>query len=258
MIRLEYVLRRLSNLSLEDFQDYWHNTHGPLVAKHQTNLKILKYVQLHTISDPVNDAMRKSRGAMKAYDGVEEFWWENLEELETVLSSEEGAKAFEDLIDDERAFIDFSGSNMWLAMELPQINPLEEIIATEKSTFNKSYFCFHHIPQLSLEEAQLYWRMNHGPIVRSYAQAAGILRYIQVHRVDVELTDKLRDPRGIVEQPFTGHAEAWFDRTEGKARFGTPEGRKAFDIFIEDERNFIDLPRGATWLCKEHVFVDRR
>ena len=96
MIRLEYVLRRLSNLSLEDFQNYWRNSHGPLVAKHQTTLKILKYVQLHTISDPVNDAMRKSRGAMEAYDGVEEFWWENPEDLEAVLGSEEGAKAFEE------------------------------------------------------------------------------------------------------------------------------------------------------------------
>ena len=32
MIRLVYVLRRLPNLSLQEFQDYWRDAHGPLVA----------------------------------------------------------------------------------------------------------------------------------------------------------------------------------------------------------------------------------
>src|SRR5690349_13263560 len=34
MIRLTYVLRRRPGMSLAEFQDYWRNTHGPLVARH--------------------------------------------------------------------------------------------------------------------------------------------------------------------------------------------------------------------------------
>src|SRR2546430_8801425 len=38
MIRLTYVLRRLPSLSRAEFQQYWRNTHGPLIAKHATTL----------------------------------------------------------------------------------------------------------------------------------------------------------------------------------------------------------------------------
>ena len=62
MIRLTYVLRRLPTLSRQDFQRYWRETHGPLVAKHATTLACHKYVQVHTLDDPLNAAFIESRG----------------------------------------------------------------------------------------------------------------------------------------------------------------------------------------------------
>ena len=35
MIRITFLLRRKAELSLEAFQDYWLNEHGPLVAPPQ-------------------------------------------------------------------------------------------------------------------------------------------------------------------------------------------------------------------------------
>ena len=71
MIRLIFVLRRKPEMSLAEYQQYWRETHGPLVAKHATALNIHRYIQLHTLDDPVNDQLAGDRGSMEpSYDGV--------------------------------------------------------------------------------------------------------------------------------------------------------------------------------------------
>jgi hypothetical protein len=86
----------------------------------------------------------------------------------------------------------------------------------------------------------------------------GILRYVQVHRYEDELDSALREPRGTKEEPFTGHAELWFDRTDMMAGAGMPERVKAAEIAREDESKFVDFTKSAIWMAKEHVFIDRR
>ena len=49
MIKLTFALVRLPHLSREQFQDYWLNTHGPLVASVRETLRIRRYVQLHSL-----------------------------------------------------------------------------------------------------------------------------------------------------------------------------------------------------------------
>ena len=62
-------------MSKEKFQKYWREVHGPLVAKHATTLKVLRYNQVHTLDDPLNDAMPEGRGKiLPIYEGVEEWW----------------------------------------------------------------------------------------------------------------------------------------------------------------------------------------
>ena len=66
MIRLTFVLRRRPGLSLTAFQEYSHTIHGPLVARHATTLNILRYVQVHTLDDPVNQQLAGARGKMES------------------------------------------------------------------------------------------------------------------------------------------------------------------------------------------------
>ena len=110
---------------------------------------------------------------------------------------------------------------------------------------------------LSLDEAQLYWRMNHGPLIRSLAQAMAIKRYVQVHRLVTPWDDLPRSARGGMAEPFMGHAELWYDRKEILAARTTPEGAKAGELAAADEAKFIDFKRSAIWLAKEQVFIDR-
>ncbi len=260
MIRLTFVLRRKPGMPLAEFQQYWREVHGPLVAKHATTLNILRYVQVHTLADPVNDQLAGGRGTMEPpYDGVAELWWTNREALVSTFGNAAGQGAAKELVEDEGRFIDLVHSPLWFAYEYPQVNPTpEELVAREHSALVKLFYCLRHPANLSLEQAQLYWRTNHGPLIRGVAQGMGMRRYLQVHRYEDDLEQQLRASRGTTVAPYTGHAEAWFDRSELMTLANTPEGKKAMEIAVEDESHFIDFSQSAMWIAKEHVFIDRR
>lgn len=257
MIRLEFALRRKAGLSRADFQQYWREVHGPLVAKHSTTLNIHRYIQLHTLEDPINEALASARGGMEpVYDGVAELWWTSPEALS---ASGDGAAALLELLEDERKFIDLPNSPLWFAYEHPQVNPSEDICAREHSPLVKLFFCLRELPGRSLAETQLYWRTNHGPLIRSVAPGFRIQRYLQVHHCDdIPAIAALRAARGTLTPPYAGHAEAWFNRADLLSMANVPEANRALEIAIEDERKFVDFSRSAMWIGKERVFIDRR
>jgi hypothetical protein len=260
MIRLVFVLRRKPQMSRAEFQRYWREIHGPLVAKHATTLNILRYVQLHTLEDPLNDQLAGARGAMEPpYDGVAELWWTNREVLASTTGNAAGQAAAKELLEDEARFIDLPRSPLWFAYEYPQVNPTpEDLVAREHSSLVKLFFCLRHPAPLSEDQAQLYWRTNHGPLIRGLAQEMRIRRYLQVHRYEEALEAQLRASRGTTVAPYTGHAEAWFDRADLLTVAQTPEGKQAMALAVEDETKFIDFSRSAIWIGKERVFIDRR
>lgn len=256
MIRLVYLLRRRPELSLEAFQEYWRETHGPLVASFATVLGIRRYVQVHAVEDPLNGALQEARGGMEpAYDGVAELWFESEEALAETMATDAGRKAGAALLEDEAKFIDLPASPLWLAVEYPQVNPPgEALVATPRSSCLKLYFPLRLRRALGFEAGQRYWRMHHGPLIRSQAPAAGIHRYQQVHRLVSEMEETLRASRGTRVDAYDGHAEVWIDRA---VRRDGPEVRRAGERAIEDEAKFIDFARSTMWVGKELMFVDR-
>jgi hypothetical protein len=81
------------------------------------------------------------------------------------------------------------------------------------------------------------------------------VKYFQVHRFEDPIEQQLRAARGTKVAPYTGHAEAWIDRA---AQVATPESRRAGEIAVEDEKNFIDFKNSSMWIAKERVVIDRR
>ena len=75
MIKLTFCLVRLPHLSREEFQSYWYDQHGPLVASVKEALKIRRYVQTHSLPVEVADSLRTTRDAPAGYDGVAQLWW---------------------------------------------------------------------------------------------------------------------------------------------------------------------------------------
>jgi uncharacterized protein (TIGR02118 family) len=117
MIKLVFCLRRRGDMTLEEFQRYWFETHGPLVASHAGTLGIRRYVQAHTSTTPLNDVLRTSRGGPEAFDGVAELWWDSLDDAAAAASTPEGTAAAQELLEDERRFIDLERSPLWIAEE---------------------------------------------------------------------------------------------------------------------------------------------
>ena len=92
MIKMTFVLTRLPHLSREQFQDYWLNTHAPLVASVRETLRIRRYVQLHSLPPEISDSLRATRGGPEGFDGVAQLWWDSFEDL-AAGAHDEAAKA---------------------------------------------------------------------------------------------------------------------------------------------------------------------
>lgn len=107
-------------------------------------------------------------------------------------------------------------------------------------------------PELTREQFQRYWRDQHGPLVASVAAVMGIKRYVQVHS-RLEASRYEDATRGLMDEPYDGVAEIWFDRA---AATGTREQQAEADrLLAEDEAQFIDFARSAMWTGDEIAFV---
>ena len=256
MIRIVFLLRRKAGMSLDDFQRYWREEHGPLVASVQKHIGALRYTQSHRLDDPANAAMQHARGGMEPeYDGVAELWWDSEEALAAAGATDKGRKAGAALLEDEARFIDLPQSPLWLTHEYPQVNPTpENVVARPRSGIVKLHFPLRFKAGLDENAARTYWRTSHGPLIRSQAHASGIIRYMQVHRFPSATETEARRARGTVVPSYDGHAEVWFDRSISRAG---PELRASGERAVEDEAKFIDFKRSTMWIGKEHVFIDR-
>jgi uncharacterized protein (TIGR02118 family) len=118
MIKLMFCLRRLPNLSVEQFQDYWLNTHAPLVRSVAPLLRIRRYVQCHRFEDARLAPVVVARSTSLApYDGVAELWWDTIEDVIAAGSTSEARAAGRKLLEDERRFIDLGESPLYFVRE---------------------------------------------------------------------------------------------------------------------------------------------
>ncbi len=117
MLKLTFCLTRLPSLSREAFQDYWINTHAPLVASVAKTLQIRRYVQTHSYPQAASEVLRAGRGAPGDYDGVAELWFDSLDAVAANAERPEAREAGRRLLEDERRFIDLSKSPLWWGEE---------------------------------------------------------------------------------------------------------------------------------------------
>lgn len=117
MFKIVYCVRRKPGMSVEEFQDYWLNKHGPLVREHAAALNIRRYVQTHTAHAGLTEAMVKSRGGPEPYDGIAELWYDSEADVFAAAKTEEGKAAGKLLTEDENQFIDADGSVVFAGVE---------------------------------------------------------------------------------------------------------------------------------------------
>jgi uncharacterized protein (TIGR02118 family) len=121
----------------------------------------------------------------------------------------------------------------------------------------KVMYCVRRRPELTREEFDRYWIEHHAPLVRAHGDLLGMKRYIQtVPLADSEAQRRLQASRGAEVVDWDGCAELWYDDMETHlAVRKTPEGARAVQRLIEDERRFIDLGRAQLWYGIERPII---
>ncbi len=262
MIRVNYAMKRPPGLSPDEFAARLRDLYGPLVAKHQAALDLRRCVQSYALArDPFGETLRAARpGMQEPFDGAVSFWWPDRDRMARALGAPGGKSAMEELLACERSFVDLPASAVFVAKEVPQINPMPEdgILARTGTPIVKLIYVLHARPGLGRDGCQSWWQTRHGAITRRYGTAMGFLRYIQSHTIDDPLNDALRGPRGAMA-PYDGLTEVWFDRLRLAEVMNHPDadGAEGFGLLLEDEPKFVDLSRSTTWFAKEQVLVDR-
>lgn len=123
MLKITFCLKRLPELTREQFQDYWRTNHAPLVRKNAAALSIRKYVQSHTVSDADHLPLATVRGSQgQDFDGVAQLWWDDMASFAAAGTTEAGQIAGAELLADERKFIDLENSPIFLSEEFHVID----------------------------------------------------------------------------------------------------------------------------------------
>ena len=118
MFKLVFCLRRVPTLSVSEFQRYWYDNHADLVRRHAPALRIRRYTQSHTLSDPrLSPVIEVRSGRTDPFDGVAELWWDSADDLLEAMTTTEGLDAGRALLEDERTFIDLPNSPLFFSNE---------------------------------------------------------------------------------------------------------------------------------------------
>lgn len=161
--RIVFPLRRLAHLTREEFQTYWFDTHGPLVASVAEVLGIVGYQQVHTREDA-------RMTSVPSFDGVAELW---VDPSRRSTDRSAVAAASDALLADERTFIDFAGSPVWIAEEQHHlVGPTNGLRMTAMLRRN---------PNVSREEFRQHWSEVHGPMALRHPEVFGFRYYAQLH-----------------------------------------------------------------------------
>ena len=116
----------------------------------------------------------------------------------------------------------------------------------------KLVYCLRKRDDIDTDSFYRYWLDEHGPLVKSVAEAIGASRYVQSHTKLPELNQLMIESRGL-KAPYDGVTEVWWDTMTALERgMSSPAGVKAQAQLIEDEARFIDFRHSLVFMTEEH------
>lgn len=120
----------------------------------------------------------------------------------------------------------------------------------------KMSFTIYRRPDLTREQFLHHWENIHAPIAVKYMKALRIRKYVQLHAVESEATQAMRESRNCLP-PHDGVVEIWWDSEEDRLKAAQdPEAQIAGKLLREDELNFVDMSRSSVMFGHEHVVIE--
>lgn len=229
-------------MSREEFQGYWREAHAPLVAGRADVLGIRRYQQVHT----VGGAADGEEGAVPEFDGVAEVW---VDPTRRAAGRDALRRAGDDLLEDERRFIDLAASPICVADEVAVVGGSDTGDGGAPEGLRLTA-ALRRLPGTTREEFRRYWRDAHASLVRDRARALGYHRYVQLHTPDDAEASRLATERGA-PAPFDGVAEVWLDDEPPDAG----PAAEARARLLEDLARFADAAASPRWWGRVRVVV---
>lgn len=106
MFKILMALVKRPDLSSEEFWERWHVGHGELSERLSPITGMRKYIQNRGIHADLSAQFAQPRGAPKPYDGFAEAWFDSFEAFTSAMATPEGKDAFQQLLEDEKRFLD--------------------------------------------------------------------------------------------------------------------------------------------------------
>ncbi|WP_084077886.1 EthD family reductase [Ureibacillus massiliensis] len=223
------ILKKLDNISIEQFKKYWLEVHAPIAAKIPN---LLKYHQNHV----VNSAQLgiEYRRSSHIVDGFSQLWFSNLEDMQEGFSSE-----IVELIDkDEKKFIgQLSLVTVKQNIVIPVINDKPLI---------KRMSLLKRRPDVDKKTFQYEWAEVHSEYLKAMPNVKG---YIQNHIISND--DMRKTSNLLIDSKIDGIVELWFEDVKSlEEAFGSENGQKTMahaSTFIEEI---------STFLVETHEIID--
>ena len=120
----------------------------------------------------------------------------------------------------------------------------------------KLVYCVARKADMPQEEFFRYWKENHGPLVKSFAETLNAKRYVQSHRIDSPLNAIATQARSSAEG-YDGVTEIWWESQEVLlGALQTEEGQAAHAALVADEATFCDFSKSSLFLTEEHTIFE--
>lgn len=222
MYKVISLLKRKPGTTVEAFQRYWREQHGPLAAGFPN---LLRYVQSHALPQGYK------KGEL-IFDGISEIWLDSQDSYRAALGKAQAAQ----ILEDERKFTD---------MSVKVVLPVDvHVIKNGKIPDNavKNIEFVTRRPGMNLAEFRDYWKQVHGPIA---SRISAVCRYEQNH---LKMDEYARQERPC----FEGLAITWFRSTEAMKQ-GTATAEYA--ITRADEPHFLPDGHLPIIITTERVIV---
>jgi uncharacterized protein (TIGR02118 family) len=209
-------------MPVEEFQAYWRDKHGPLVAK---QVEIRRYVQSHAL-------LQGYQKGELLFDGIGETWFESAAACAAYLGGA-GAAA---ILADQAHFLDQSRTVLM---------PVDVIVIKDGAIPRDAVKNIEFVNRrsgMALEPFREYWCKVHGPI----ASRISVVRRYEQNHLKLNAYDAGPTPA------YDGLAITWFASTaDMKKGTTTPE----YAVTRADEPNFLPDGHLPIIITREHVVV---
>ena len=194
--------------TFEDFQAYWRDKHGPLVAK----IPNLREYWQNPVIDRLQRGIDFARGPWN-FDGFSQLWFDDAKQADVAFNSSPLSAA---LIADENHFL--GGLHIITARQ-------REVVAVPdapvRKTLLKRISTLRRRNDVSEEDFRREWKL-HGEMVQEMPGVSGYRQNVVTARERVK-----GQPSAYSDLPIDGIVELWFETPATlEAAFASPPGQR--------------------------------